>query len=102
MTPDTPLAAVPAAIQSDIARAVAILKEGGCSAVFLFGSGAAGTLTERSDLDLAVQGCPPEQFFRLLGRLLYELDRSVDLVDLDAPDPFAQMVQREGGLQRVG
>jgi predicted nucleotidyltransferase len=102
MTPDTPHAAVPAAIRSDIARAVAILKEGGCSAVFLFGSGAAGTLTERSDLDLAVQGCPPEAFFRLLGRLLYELDRSVDLVDLDAPDPFAQMLQREGGLQRVG
>jgi hypothetical protein len=102
MTPDTPLAAVPADIQSDITRAVAILKEGGCSAVFLFGSGAAGTFTERSDLDLAVQGCPPEAFFRLLGRLLYELDRSVDLIDLDAPDPFAQMLQREGGLQRVG
>jgi hypothetical protein len=93
---------IPDVIKPDITRAVAILKEGGCSAVFLFGSGAAGTLTERSDLDLAVQGCPPEAFFRLLGRLLYELDRSVDLVDLDAPDPFAQMLQREGGLQRVG
>ncbi len=95
---DTP----PIAIQADIARAVAILKEGGCSAVFLFGSGAAGTFSDQSDLDLAVQGCPPEAFFRLLGRLLYELDRSVDLVDLDASDPFAQMLLREGDLQRVG
>jgi predicted nucleotidyltransferase len=89
-------------MQVDVARAVAILKEGGCSAVFLFGSGAAGTFTDQSDVDLAVQGCPPEKFFRLLGRLLYELDRSVDLVDLDAPDPFAQMLLRDGGLQRVG
>ncbi len=93
---------IPPALQQDIARAVAILKAGGCSAVFLFGSGAAGTLTDRSDIDLAVQGCPKDRFFHLLGRLLVELERPVDLVDLDDPDPFVQFLQNEGGLRRVG
>lgn len=93
---------IPAAIQQDVARAVAILKAGGCSAVFLFGSGAAGTITDRSDIDLAVQGCPKNRFFQLLGRLLCELERPVDLVDLDAPDPFVQFLQDGGELRRVG
>lgn len=70
--------------------------------MFLFGSGAAGTLTDRSDIDLAVQGCPKDRFFHLLGRLLFELERPVDLVDLDDSDPFVQFLQNEGGLRRVG
>jgi hypothetical protein len=31
-----------------------------------------------------------------------ELDRPVDLVDLDAPEAFAQYLQKEGVLLRVG
>ena len=90
------------AIQEDIRRAVRILKEGGCSEIFLFGSAAAGEFGERSDIDLAVRGCPKGSFFHLLGRLLWELDHSVDLVNLDSQDAFADYLQKEGVFVRVG
>ena len=93
---------IPAAFQPDLARAVRILKEGGCSEVFVFGSLAAGRARLSSDIDLAVRGCPTGEFFRLLGKLLCELQHPVELVDLDAPDPFAQFLLEQGALQRVG
>ena len=93
---------IPAAFQPDVARAVRILKEGGCKEVFLFGSLAEGRSHADSDIDLAVCGCPADRFFHLLGKLLFELRHRVDLVDLDAPDPFAQYLLQHGALQRVG
>lgn len=93
---------VPGVFHEDIGRAVRILREGGCSEVFLFGSGAWGNICDESDMDLAVRGCPRGRFFQLLGRLLLELDHPVDLVNLDAQDAFAQYLQKEGLLVRVG
>lgn len=80
----------PADVERDLARAVAILKAGGCQEVYLFGSTATGTRQAGSDLDLAVRGCPPHSFFQLLGHLLSDLEHSVDLVDLDLSDPFVE------------
>ena len=54
---------IPEDFREDIARAIQILKEEGCSEIFLFGSGAEGQLREESDLDLAVRGCSPGHFF---------------------------------------
>lgn len=92
---------IPEVLQEDIRRAVQILKEGGCSEIFLFGSAATGKIREGSDIDLAVRGCPPGSFFHLLGRLLWELDHPVDLVRLDTQDAFAQFLQKEGNLVRI-
>lgn len=93
---------IPVAFQPDIARAVHILKEGGCSEVFLFGSLAAGRSRANSDIDLAVRGCPPGEFFHLYGKLMGALEHQVDLVKLDTTDPFAQFLLEHGGLLRVG
>ncbi len=93
---------IPEAFRSDIERAVEILKEGGCSEVFLFGSLAEGRSRESSDIDLAVRGCSPKRFFELLGKLLRSLSRSVDLVDLDSQDPFAKYLLDESELIRIG
>ncbi len=98
----TPKIQVPEVYEKDISRAVAILKAAGCSQVFLFGSLASGKVREGSDIDLAVRGCPQGSFFHLLGRLLLELDHSVDLVSLDRPDPFARYLETQGGLLQVG
>jgi len=87
---------------STLRRATEILKSGGCTEVFLFGSMATEEGDPRSDFDLAVRGCPPRKFFHLLGRLLRELDRPVDLVDLDSQDPFARYLKQHGALVRVG
>lgn len=89
-------------LEPDIRRAINILKTSGCSEVFVFGSLATRQMHSGSDIDLAVRGCPPGQFFHVLGQLLIELDHPVDLVNLDAPDAFAERLQREGALVRVG
>jgi len=65
MTEAAALRAVPEDIRQDIARGVAILKSGGCSEIYVFGSVAEGRVGAESDIDFAVRGCPPEQFFKL-------------------------------------
>ena len=93
---------VHAAFQPDLDRAVAILKDGGCSEIFLFGSLAEGRAHENSDIDLPVRGCPSGAFFNLYGKLMGELQHRVDLVKLDTTDPFAQFLLEHGELLRVG
>jgi predicted nucleotidyltransferase len=87
--------------RGDIDRAVQILKEAGCTEVYLFGSVASGEIHAKSDIDLAVRGCPPGRFFHTLGRLMMELDHSVDLVDLDEPSIFVRYLLASGELVRI-
>ena len=68
--------------------------------MFLFGS-AAGTDAGYRDIDLAVEGIRPQDFFSLHGDLLLRLSRPVDLIDLDEPAPFARFLKEEGKLVRV-
>ena len=93
---------LPVEYRSDIDRAVRILRQGGCTEVHLFGSIAEGRVMARSDIDLAVRGCPPEKFFTLLGELMVELEHAVDLVDLDADKGLAQFLQQHAELLHVG
>lgn len=88
--------------KKDISRAVKILKESGCSDIYLFGSLATGEYRKKSDIDLAVKGCPRGKFFRILGKLLFELKHSVDLINLDKKDAFASYLEREGELIKIG
>jgi predicted nucleotidyltransferase len=53
--------------RKDIRHAIEILKQAGCTEVFLFGSLATGKVRDQSDIDLAVPGCPPGEFFNFLG-----------------------------------
>lgn len=88
-------------MHDDLALAVKILKEEGCTAVYLFGSAAEGESGRVQDIDLAVKGCPTGEFFRVLGRLILELENPVDLINLDMNDDFAEFLEREGRLRRV-
>ena len=92
----------PESYQTNVCRAVEILKEAGCTSVFLFGSLASGNVREKSDIDLAVRGCPKGKFFHLVGRLLIELDYPVDLVNLDMQDGLAHYLEKEGELLQIG
>ena len=92
---------LPEIYQKDIHRAVEILKEAGCTHVFLFGSLATGKLRDGSDIDLAVRGCPKGRFFHLLGKLLLEMDHPVDLVSLDSQDAFARYLEEKGDLLQI-
>ena len=86
----------PEEYRPDIAHALEILKEGGCREVHIFGSVAEGRPRLDSDIDLAVRGCPPRHFFKLLGRLLMQLDHPVDLVDLDREPRLASFLEKHG------
>ncbi len=95
-------AQLPEAYQKNVRRAVEILKQAGCTGIFLFGSLATGNIGGESDIDLAIRGCPKGKFFHLLGRLLLDLDYPVDLVNLDKQDAFARYLEKEGGLLQIG
>ena len=97
-----PTTSIPEEYRADIARAVEICKVEGCRDVFIFGSVAAGRHRSQSDLDIAVRGCPPEHFYRLLGRLMDELTHPVDLVDLDLETRVTEFLEQEGQLVHVG
>ncbi|MDP6040927.1 MAG: nucleotidyltransferase domain-containing protein [Candidatus Latescibacteria bacterium] len=73
-----------------------------CREVFIFGSATKGTLTDSSDIDLAVSGLPPKVFFRTMGQVEDILRRPVDLIDLDEQTPFTRYLKEEGELHRVG
>ncbi len=93
---------LPASYCHDLDRAVEILRELGCTEVYLFGSLARGAVHPGSDIDLAIRGCPPKRFFRAVGRLLTALEHPTDLVDLDCgEDPFARRLLAEGSLVRL-
>lgn len=94
-------ATVPTSFEEDVRRAVEILKGAGCTEIFLFGSLAKGHISDRSDLDIAVRGCPRGGFFHLLGKLFLELKHPVDLINLDSPDAFARYLKEEGELLKV-
>lgn len=63
--------------------------------VLLFGS-SADPDKEASDIDLAVDGISPADFFPFYGELIFSLSKPVDLLDLSSQSAFARMIQREG------
>jgi predicted nucleotidyltransferase len=102
MTPSSAIASAPADVQEDLAQGVEILKSGGCSHVYVLGSVAEGRSHPGSDIDFAVRGCPPASFFKLQGRLLLELGRPADLIDLDVDPDLSAFLEREANLVHVG
>lgn len=92
---------IPERFRRDLSRATELLRDHGCTEVFLFGSLANGQVHEGTDLDLAVRGCPRGEYFRIFGQLLLELENGVDLVLLDRGDPFGRFLEEEGELVRV-
>lgn len=80
--------------ESDKAAIVEVAARYGVDRVLLFGS-SADPSAEGRDIDLAVEGLPPREFFAFYGELLFGLSKSVDLVDLSTNNAFAQMVRSE-------
>jgi uncharacterized protein len=63
--------------------------------VLLFGSAARLERGYR-DIDLAIEGIRPRDFFRFYGELLGRLSLPVDLVDLAKPGRFTDLIRQEG------
>jgi len=92
---------IPASHRHDVEKALEILKQAGCREIYIFGSLVDGTVTAKSDIDLAVKGIPPEFYFKVLARLIMQLEHPVDLIDLEEDNRFSKMIWREGNLRRV-
>lgn len=88
-------------IEKDLDTAITYLQSIGCTEIFIFGSVATGSATGESDLDIAVRGIDPAQFFFVYGELLTRLSRPVDLIDLDIQKRFGQQLLDTDSLRRV-
>jgi predicted nucleotidyltransferase len=85
-----------------ITHAAEALKGLGAAEVYIFGSAATGEMRPDSDVDIAVRGLPPREFFRAMGLAWDILGRPVDLLRLDAGSRLARYLEDKGKLQRVG
>ncbi len=65
--------------------------------VLLFGSSIDST-KESHDIDIAVEGISPEDFFKYYGDLMLKLSKPVDVVDLSGTSKFLKLIQKEGVL----
>ncbi|MBL7211321.1 MAG: hypothetical protein ISS61_02945 [Desulfobacteraceae bacterium] len=73
----------------------ACAREFDVKAVWIFGSSLEDDPLAR-DIDLAVEGIPPEMFFKFYARLFMALPKPVDLVDLSQDTPIASIVRAKG------
>ena len=80
-------------------KAIEYLKTLGCEEIILFGSLADGTFNEFSDIDLAISGIPPRNFFKAVAELPSILDHKVDLIPLDYISvDFAKKIRERGEI----
>ncbi len=65
--------------------------------VLLFGSCLDATRESR-DIDIAVEGISPEDFFKYYGDLMLKLSKPIDVIDLSERSKFTKLIQQEGIL----
>ena len=83
--------------ESDRKLIIQTAHEYGASQVLLFGSGTRSE-QESHDIDIAVAGIPPRQFFQFYGDLMFKLSKPLDVVDLSKINSFTQLIRQEGVL----
>jgi predicted nucleotidyltransferase len=93
---------IPKKYQDDIKKAINLLKNEGCKAVFLFGSMVTGKIHQDSDIDIGIMGLPPKKFFRVNACLDKELSNKVDLVDFDLRKDFYFLLDSLGEIVELG
>ena len=85
-----------------ILKAAVILRSYGATEVYLFGSSRTGDFDwEHSDIDLAVRGIAPKDFYSAVGETMCSLGRDVDVIDLDAGTAFGKYLAEHEELARV-
>jgi predicted nucleotidyltransferase len=92
---------IPEPYKKDIDIAISILKEEGCSEVYIFGSIAKGKTHINSDIDIAVKGINGEKFFKIFAKLMNAMEHRVDLLDLNSDKHFAKHIFKTGNIFRV-
>ena len=65
--------------------------------VLLFGS-ALDPERESRDIDIAVDGISPEDFYRYYGDLILSLSKPVDVIGISGSSKFIELILQEGVL----
>ena len=63
--------------------------------VILFGSSIDST-RENLDIDIAIEGISPTDFFKYYGDLLLKLSKPVDVIDISKASKFVKLILQEG------
>jgi predicted nucleotidyltransferase len=81
--------------RSDKTKIIDCAKLYGVTAVWLFGS-SLGPSRRANDIDLAVEGLRPDDFFPFYRELYFSLSKPVDLVDLGQAPPLEPIIRAHG------
>ncbi|HPS87707.1 MAG TPA: nucleotidyltransferase domain-containing protein [Spirochaetota bacterium] len=94
-------ASIPSHFKEDLETAISILRKYGVTEIYIFGSLADGTYNENSDIDIAVKGLKPELFLKAYSDLSFNVNKKVDLLNMDTQERFAGMLDDLKELIRV-
>ena len=92
---------IPVKYREDIKKAAVLLKNEGCTAVYLFGSMVTGEIHQNSDIDIGITGLPAKKYFRVYANLDKELSNKVDLVDFDLNKDFYSLLNSLGEVAEI-
>ena len=92
---------VPEEFKKDIDLTVEYLKTLAAAEIYLFGSVVKGNHSVMSDLDIAVRGIDPVNFFLAIAELQGLLEHDFDLINLDFKDEFTESLENSGEILRV-
>lgn len=81
--------------ESDKRKIREVSKKYHAKRVLLFGSSLDVT-RESQDIDIAVEGISPEDFFQYYGELMLKLSKPIDVIDLSGSSKFTKLIQQEG------
>ena len=81
--------------QNDIETIKQLSSKYNARKVVLFGS-SLDSQRQANDIDLAVEGVAPKDYYRYCGELMMSLTKPVDIVDLSIPCKFIDLILEEG------
>lgn len=68
--------------ETEVEKIIDISKEFGANKILLFGS-CLEDIESAQDIDIAVSGIKPREFFKYYGKVSMAVDDEVDIIDLD-------------------
>ncbi len=74
---------------------VEVAEQYGINEIILFGSNTDPSKESR-DIDIAVDGIAPKDFFKFYGELMFKVSKPVDIVDLSKDNTFTRIIRKEG------
>ncbi len=63
--------------------------------VLIFGSSIVPE-RESHDIDIAVEGILPKDFYRYYGELIFSLSKPIDVIDISGTSKFIELILQEG------